>query len=842
MPTPYPHIFENKFIGALALENVFPRRFRNSIARVLDKMVLVNLALIFYSLLARQVAGTHAYGIEIRLPTEIPGIDQNFLIGALFLLTAPRLLLGALDGFFNSKTADKPGEAPHSNILCRLNLYAAQVWYRASSPAGTITLSRLFETLPRTDIGQELIWRLGVENEEYKNLLQTIISAGDVDGNINTLLGYLEKNIDADKDITFANLMTALFETSKPFRDYLMANGVTPVTLRGAAEWQEEKFSQGDAKRRWWTRVRLGRIPGFAKDWAYGHTAFLEKFARDLAYEALGAEEEIIGHDREIKLLESSLLKKSGANLVLVGEPGTGKRTILLGLTRMITHGNIFPELEHKRILELFGSGVVASGKTKGETESLLLRLLNEAVKAGNIILAIDEFPEFTASLTALGISANELLQPYLRSSDIHIIALADTLPFRRILETNKGLMEHFSKIEIAEPAGNALFKILEDIIPATEASRGGKIIFTYPALEKIGEGATNFLVTGAMPKRAVDLLEEVANEAVAQKIFMVGPELVLAILERKTKMPLGEITGEEKEKLLALEDILHKRVIDQEMAIQAIADAVRRARAGTRNPKRPIGTFLFLGPTGVGKTETAKALAESYFGNEEATVRLDMTEFQTDEDVTRLLGSFEKNEPGILASKIRSYPYGVVLLDEFEKSNLKVKNLFLQVLDEGFFSDYLGERVNMRNTIIIATSNAGSQLIWELTNRGEDPSSMERQIIEYIQKEKIMSPELLNRFDAVIIFRPLGKEVLQKIARLMLEKLTSRLKSQNIILKITDGLVDAAAKGGYDPAFGARPMQRFIQDKIEKEIADKIIKGEIKPGSEFSLSSEDLK
>lgn len=314
-----------------------------------------------------------------------------------------------------------------------------------------------------------------------------------------------------------------------------------------------------------------------------------------------------------------------------------------------------------------------------------------------------------------------------------------------------------------------------------------------------------------------------------------------MEVLERKTKMPLGAVTETEQKKLLNLEELLHKRVIDQEEAIRGIADAIKRARSGIRNQKRPIGSFLFLGPTGVGKTETSKALAAVYFGNEEAMVRFDMTEFQDEDSISRLIGSFEKNESGILASRVRTSPYGVVLLDEFEKSHLKVKNLFLQILDEGLFSDYLGERVNMRNTIIIATSNAGSQLIWELTEKGANVTELERQIVAYVQKERILSPELINRFDAVIIFRPLSMEMLKEIAKIMLGRLVSRLKSQNISLKITDELVEAVAKGGYDPAFGARPMQRFIQDKIEKVIAEKIIKGEIRPGSELALSSEDL-
>jgi ATP-dependent Clp protease ATP-binding subunit ClpC len=826
---------KNKFIGVLALESFFPQNTRKFIKRILNVVIFLIATFFILSLFISWLS--EAYLPFIR---ELPmvNIAPSFWGGILLLLFLPRLILLALDGFSRSKTYNKEGDATPSNIAERLNLYASGFWYQGSSFFDRTTRS-LLETLPSTNIGIATLLRLGINPEEYLSVIKEVKPEEYLPQE--TFLEYLEKEIGSNRDITFAELAASVFEFHPTVNSFFATRGIGKEVIKRTAEWIEEAFSRSDLRERWWSKEFLGRIPGIGKDWAYGKPFLLEKFAYDLSTEALKAEEELVGKEREIELLEAALLKGTGANAVIVGEPGAGKNTVLLGLVRMILRGTIFPQLEHWRVYKLHGAAIIASGKTKGEVENLLLGLLNESVKAGNIIFVIDEFPEFIESLEKLGVNAVEVFGPYLKSPAIHILAMADTISFRRILEGNEGLMKYFERVNIAEPDYENLIEILKNLVPEIEASVRHKTVITYPALQKTSEGAINYLVEGALPKRAVDLLSEVAEEALRKEVPLVTPELVMEVIGRKTKMPLGEISGTEQEKLLKLEELLHRRVIDQEEAIRGITDAIKRARAGVRNPKRPIGSFLFLGPTGVGKTETSKALAEVYFGNEEQMSRFDMTEYQDEDALSKLIGSFEKNEPGILTSRMKASPYSVVLLDEFEKSHLKVKNLFLQILDEGFFSDYMGERVNMRNTIIIATSNAGSGLIWDLTEKGVDVTEMERQIIAYVQKEKILSPELLNRFDAIIIFRPLTGEMLKEIAKIMLERLVKRLKSQNMILKITDELIEAVAQCGYDPAFGARPMQRFIQDNIEKVIAEKIIKGEIKPGSEFSIDAKDL-
>ena len=341
------------------------------------------------------------------------------------------------------------------------------------------------------------------------------------------------------------------------------------------------------------------------------------------------------------------------------------------------------------------------------------------------------------------------------------------------------------------------------------------------------------------MPKRALDILASATGNAVAVGDIFVAPAHISRIVEQKTNLPSGAIGTDERAMLVNLEVSLHKRVIGQDEAIRAIADTIRRARTAVRNPSRPIGSFLFLGPTGVGKTESAKALAAVYFGSEDSMMRFDMTEYQTEDDIAKLLGSPDRNDPGILSTRIRRSPYGVVLLDEFEKSHQQVRNVFLQILDEGFFSDHLGTRVNMRNTIIIATSNAGALLIQDLVKQGKNLSGSKETFIEHIQREAHMAPELLNRFDSLVIFRPLDDASCHAIAELLLKKLAKRLAEQNYLLEITPELIRAVATGGFDPKFGARPMQRWIQDHVEKEVTDRILAGTISPGTSFRIPFE---
>ena len=823
---------KNRFFASISLESKFSRFQRKLIITTVTAGIIIFLFLIFYIFIQEKFA---PFAILPKLPFTTQGP-----IGIILILLGVRLSIFAIDRFVSSTTFNKNGLAISDDITQRFNYFAAQLWFYGVYVKGSTTFAQFLASLPGTQIGANTLTRLGISLEEFRDFL------ADYKREIPLLLDESMAqlgSIPQDRDITAGDLFALIFSQDPNFRDFIVAKLADEQTIHGAANWVEQGMTRDDIEQRWWSREKLGRIPGIAKTWSFGPVFTLMQFAARINPEiALAIPLTLTGRENEIKLLEDTLLAQANANVIIVGNPGAGKETLILGLTQMILQGKVFPELESKRLFTIAGPAIVATGKTKGDTEAILIKILNEASLAGDIILVIEQFPEFVESLDKLGIIATQILQPYLTSNMLHIIAMADTTPFRKFVASNAAIMAHFEKIEVLEPDEKHLLSILQDVTPHIEGLARNNSIFTYPALKKIAEAGIRYLTEGALPERAINFMNELITYAGSRHIVLIGPELVAEYIGKKTKIPLGVITKEEQEKLMNLEDRLHERVINQTEAINAIANTIRRARAGIGEPKRPIGSFLFLGPTGVGKTETAKALASVYFGNEDSMMRFDMTEYQTEDAIERLIGSFERNEPGILASRMHSSPYGAVLLDEFEKADKKVVDLFLQILDEGFFSDAFGQQVNMRNTIIIATSNAGSQLIWRWVEGGVDPSTKKSQIIAEIQQEGKFKPELLNRFDAIVIYQPLSQEHLKQVARIMLKKLTNRLKEQqNITLTITDELVDETMRQGYEPAFGARPMRRFIQDKIEKIIAEKIIKGEIVRGGSVVLSVKDL-
>jgi ATP-dependent Clp protease ATP-binding subunit ClpA len=364
---------------------------------------------------------------------------------------------------------------------------------------------------------------------------------------------------------------------------------------------------------------------------------------------------------------------------------------------------------------------------------------------------------------------------------------------------------------------------------------------FSFPSILAIAEAADRFVTYGEMPGKALDMMTEIAPWAAGKKIFVLKENDVSVFVSEKTGIVTGAVKEKEAIKIEHLEELLHKRVVGQDEAVNGIADAVRRARSGINNPKRPLASFLFIGPTGVGKTEVSKALAESFFGDEKNMIRFDMSEYNGPDALSRLIGDFATDKSGLLASKIRDNPYSVLLLDEFEKAAPDILDLFLQILDEGVFTDALGRQVGCRNLIIIATSNAGSSLIWETIRSGKNLAESKDLIINSIIKDKIFRPELLNRFDGVILFHPLQNKELEDIAKLELGKLAKRLKEQNIELVINDETINFLVEKGSDPQFGGRSINRAIQNNIENIIAKKIVSGQAKPGSKIEIKREEL-
>lgn len=675
--------------------------------------------------------------------------------------------------------------------------------------------------------------RLGISSEEFGTFLST---------RTEKIATATFSVVSKDDIATYADYAKAVYTASPAFVTFLLSYGVTERIWNGVVDWMSRDRYRSMRERRFWSREMLGRIPSLGKDWAFGKAWTLMRYANIVQQEPFyrSIDESLFAlYRKEFEDIETVLVRAHGANALVVSEDPENAVELVAMLGMAIERGYAYPQIEGKRVFFLRPSVLLESVSNKNEFEKLLTQILKEASDAGNVILAIENFALLVDTAHAYSSDIISIFGIFFSSQDLHVIALLDTHRYHDSIEPNKALTSFFEKVVVPEKDKDAVMRILEDEVVAVESEE--KIFITYPALRTIVESAERYFADSFLYDKARDVLTEIGPFVRRRGKRLVEKEDILALFEEKTGIPQGKVTDVEKEKLLNLETALHRRVIGQNEAVVSIANALRRSRAGVGNPNRPIGSFLFLGPTGVGKTETTKALAESFFGSEDSIIRLDMSEYRTDDSLKRLIGSFDGNKKGILSTKLRENPYAVLLLDEFEKTNKEVLDLFLQILDEGFFSDMDGTRVNARNTIIIATSNAGSDSIFEYVKSGADLQSKKPEIISSIVEKGIFKPELINRFDGTILFHPLGEADLKKIAGLMLIKLESRLKDKGIRFTITDDLVSSVASKGMDAAFGARPMNRYIQEKIEALVADRIIRGEINQGDTIALSSAEI-
>ncbi|MFA6416257.1 MAG: AAA family ATPase [Candidatus Paceibacterota bacterium] len=682
-----------------------------------------------------------------------------------------------------------------------------------------------------SDIGGQIIRRLGIGRPEADLFLATNPSPVSA-----MLLAPTDGPVIKLKDLT-----KYIFDQSQAFREFLLSHSAKETEFIGAAQWVVLGIELQIWESRWWELDNLTRVPSLARDWSYGGTYNLDLYGRDLLVdrETNSLEANTTTRESEIRQLEAVLSRGREANALLIGEAGPDKMDIIYHLAHQIKEGQTIPALAGKRPVLLEVSLLMAACKEKNSFEQTILKIFSEASQAGNILLVIDDLANLVASADRFGSNIISLMDSYLSGNSIQVIALCDTDNFHRFIESRSSLMTRFEKVSLASLSQKDITEMLLRAI--WEVENNFKLFFTYQAVNEIAQGASYYFPDSVGSDKAIDLLTEIAPWARRAGFLIIDSKEVRSFIQNKTNIPIGEVTAKEKDKLLNLESILGLRVIGQREAVAAVASAVRRSRAGVRNPNKPIGTFLFLGPTGVGKTETAKALAATFFDNENELYRLDMSEYQGPDAVDKLIGSFSSGATGVLSTMVRDHPYGVILLDEFEKTSPAVLNIFLPIFDEGFFSDMNGKRVGVKNIIFIATSNAGADLIWEMVEKNPNQELSRSVLIDAIVERGIYKPELLNRFDATVIFRPLGEIELAKIAELQLKKLAKRLTEKGFTLEITPDLTASVAKNGADKFFGARPMLRYIQDQVEQKVADKIIAGEIVAGSKISFVASSL-
>lgn len=591
----------------------------------------------------------------------------------------------------------------------------------------------------------------------------------------------------------------------------------------------------------------------------------LEKYGIDLTQQAKdGKLDPVVGRDKETERLIHILLRRTKNNPIVIGEAGVGKTAIIEALAQKIVEGSVPHDLLDKRIIQLELSSLVAGASHRGEFEERLQDVIHETQAAnGKIILFIDEIHTLIGAGDSGGaLDASNIIKPYLARGQLQLIGTTTTAEFRKHFEKDKAFERRFQSVLVDEPEEEVAQQMLDVLRPKYEKFHSVEV--TPEAIEAAVHLSKKYIGERYLPDKAVDLLDEASAEVKLQhtegkradnKVVKTDIEKVVAAW---TGIPITRLTEDESQKLIHLEDVIHKRLVDQEEAVTAVSEAVRRGRIGLAAANRPIASFIFLGPTGVGKTELAKALAEILFGRDDLLVRLDMSEYMEKHEVAKLIGAppgyVGYEEGGQLTEAVRAKPYSIVLLDEIEKAHPDVFNILLQLLEDGRLTDNKGNTISFKNTIIIATSNIGSAVIQQTllaqAANGVQVISPEEEAKKYSELSatlmdelrKFFKPELLNRFDDIVMFKPLRLRDMDQIARLGIEKTQKLLKEQKVGLDITDKAISILAKEGYDPVYGARPLRRLVQTAVENPIAVLLINKTFVPGDTIKIDYDDAK
>lgn len=616
-----------------------------------------------------------------------------------------------------------------------------------------------------------------------------------------------------------------------------------------AENWFEYYYALNYHQTQWWKLSNLLTLPPLGRDWAFGYTPTLDNYCEDLTSPSYQKKtKNIIDREKEIAQIERTLTKSEEANVLIVGEAGIGKHTIIDALAKRIYEGLTNNILAYKRVLKINLEKILSLSTDKNKQEAILEELFTEAAEAKNIILFIDNFEKYQEFFS--------VIEKFAKTPSIQFIGVTSPFFYQQIIFPHEKIIQLFPKIDVYEITKKEAEEILLRL--AFDFEKRYQVLIPYETIRNLIEKSEYYITYIPFPEKAIELLDEAClltkelyHPKISQKnkiLNTVTPDIIDMILTEKTHIPTT-ITTQMKEKLLQLETLLKNQIIQQNEVVAQVSAGLRRSFILVGKRKKPLASFLFLGPTGVGKTETAKAIANIFFKSSTNSnrfqpistdfnylLRFDMSLYQSKEDIPKLIGSIETGHPGLLTVAIREHPYGVLLLDELEKADHDLLNIFLTILDEGYFTDGFGKRVDCKNLVIIATSNAGSDFLYQ-QSKSNTLTNFNQFFINYLIEKKLFSPEFLNRFDDIIIFKPLTNQGIIEVAKKIVEKIIFNIyQLHKITLNVSDMTIAALAQKGYNPQFGARDMERLIREEIEDKVAKMILEGKVKEGDVVTL------
>lgn len=704
--------------------------------------------------------------------------------------------------------------------------------------------AHIFYILMQEKKSQNYFFRLNIKTSIFQERLERFFADLEKASGLSVatktlfLTAYLEAYASTRQSVTLEELLISLSVIEGPIKDLLIEYEIDENKIRQVVAW---KRIQEKIAKHWQTlQTRAATKPKHEINRSYTAVVspFLDQFSEDLTQLArVGSLEPTFGREKELATL-FNYFNTGKDGVILVGQRGAGKSFVVESLAELMAAEEVPSLFQDKRLVRLSVPALIAGADSSGAIELRLLAILKEVSRAGNIILVIDNIEaliglgtESSAAMDLATVLAEELEKKYFL-----LIAISDQEKYNTYLK-NSSLSQILAVVPVNEPEAEAVMRILE--VKTSFLEKKYQVFFSYQALEKIIDLTTKYIRDQFLPVKAINVLNEIASWARQNKGVgaLVSEEDVANVISTKVKIPLAKVTASESQKLLNLEEEMHLKIVDQVEAVVAVAEALRRARTNLNQDKKPIASFLFLGPTGVGKTEVARVLSEIYFDGAEHFIRLDMSEYSGFDAVEKLIGSVGSPASGYLINQIKDKPFALVLLDEFEKATSEVHNLFLQVMEDGRLTAASGETVDFSHTIIIATSNVGTDLIQQRLKSGQNMSAIKQELLEN-KLSDFFRIELLNRFDGLVVFKPLAMSEVHAITKLLLNKLRETLVPKGIVLEYTDQAVQEIALAGFDATLGARPLRRVIQDKIENQIAKLILAKEVTRRDKIILNS----